>query len=354
MTQDTLQARVKRANRKKRITQCCVLMLLAIMIFSSFTALTTTASADSCTSANGCKDCEGTDWLNKRGEIEKKSGFSASVYDIATTACNCNPHFNFSTIAGSIYKFSSYDGPWLGDESADVSLIAAGAAMYKVMEVIGLCLIFLFFLIDLLDEVQADNFTVEHLIKKLLTLTVAIIIMQMGEELFTLICEMGDTLIDDAAKAVSDGNVGALTRIYESIMAFGGDGIFSSVLMFIDCIGMLMEQLIPYLLMMVALLVAYLTGFGRFIEILVRFAFAPIGIAQLVSGGAKGPGMRYIKKFASVVMQGGVSVLAFGTVTIISNAASGINAVLASLLVPLSLIGFLMRVGKISDDIMGV
>ncbi len=358
MKQDTLQTRVERANRKNRIKKCLVMMLLVIMVFSSFAILTPAASAATCGSKDGgstvsCKDCDGTAWLSYRVSILELSGFAASVYDICTIAGNCNPHFNFSTIAASIYRMSNYTGGWIGG-GGDASLISAGAAMYEVMEVVGLCLIFLFFLIDLLDEVQADSFTIEHLIKKLLTLTVAIVVMEMGEEIFSLICEMGDTMLDDAAAASAAGNTAALSKIANMFLALGGDGFFSSILLVIACVGFLIENLVPYLLMLVAVLIAYLVGFSRFIEILVRFAFAPIGIAQLVSGGAKGPGMRYIKKFASVVLQGAVAVLAFGTVTIITQAANEINAIIASLLVPITLIGFLMKVGRVADDIMGV
>ena len=355
MKNDNLQTRVERAVRKRKLRNVFVMLLLVMVVFTSLSMLATPAEA-ACSSSSPCDGCEGTTWLSYREDIEDDvGGIGPAAFDVATIACNCNPHFNFSTIAGTIYKFSSYNGKWLGDKSADTSLIAAGAAMYQVMEVVGLCLIFLFFLIDLLDEVQADSFTIEHLIKKLLTLTVAIIVMQMGEEIFSLICEMGDTLIDDAAKAVGDGNVGALTRIYDTLMDLAEeDGLFSSIIAFLGCLAMLVEQIVPYILMLVALIIAYLVGFSRFIEILTRFAFAPIGIAQLVSGGAKGPGMRYIKKFASVVIQGAVAVLAFGTVTIISNAAAGINAILASILVPITLIGFLMKIGRVADDIMGV
>ena len=355
MKKDTLQTRVERAYRLNRLKKIFIMLMLVIVVFTSFTMFTPSANA-ACSGKNPCKGCQGTPWLSKRDEIQRELGDTAAfVFDVTTIAGNCNPHFNFSTIAANIYKFSRYQGKWTSLSSETQTLMSAGVAMYNVMKVVGVCLIFLFFLIDLLDEVQADHFTIEHLIKKLLTLTVAIIVMQMGAEIFTLLMEMGDTMIDDASVAAGTGNVVALDRAFNTVMAVKPTGgFFSTILMWMALIAIFVDQLIPYVLMLAASIIAYLVGFSRFIEILVRFAFAPIGIAQLVSGGAKGPGMRYIKKFASCCLQGGVAVLAFGTVTIISNLAAGINAILASILVPITLIGFLMKIGRVADDIVGI
>lgn len=351
---DTLQTRVTRAFRTRKIKQCLAILTLVLVMFTSLSICIPTASAD-------CSDtcvCRGTSWRNKRDELAKidgVGGFVASCWDFATIAGNCNPHFNFADIVKHVYKFASYDGISIIGTGSGAGLIDAGKAMYEAMSVIGICLIFLFFLIDILDEVQADSFTIEHLIKKLLTLTVAIIIVDMGADIFDYICQMGDALIEDAADATKVGNEGALNKIYDVLKAAGNkDGLLSSVLAVVACVGVLVEHAVPYVLMLVAVVIAYLVGFGRFIDVLVRFAFAPIGLAQLVSGGAKGPGMRYIKKFASAVFQGAVCVLAFGTVTIITSAASGLNSILSMILVPITLIGFLMKAGRIADDICGV
>lgn len=350
---DTLQSRVERGFRMKRMKQFLAIFALVLVICSVFTMMTPNAHA-ACGGSNSCSDCKDSTWLSYRNQIESKiNGFAASCWDVATTAGNCNPHFNFSTIAGTIYKFSTYDGKWL--DGGGTSIIAAGKAMYESMSVVGICLIFLFFLIDLLDEVQADSFTIEHLIKKLLTLTVAIVVLDMGGEIFDYLCQLGDALINDASKAASAGNQVKLDTLFNQLIKVGEQsGLLSSILAALACVGILLENIVPYILMLVAVIIAYLVGFGRFIEVLVRFAFAPIGMAQLVSGGAKGPGMRYIKKFASVVLQGAVCTLAFGCVTILTNASSGLNAVLSMLLVPITLIGFLLKVGRIADDICGV
>lgn len=345
------------ATRKIKFLRIFAVFLLVITLCMTFTSLTPTAYADDDFVENDYSE-ELDSWEEMRDAIyDKLGGFGGVCWDIASTARGCNPNFNLSTIAGEIYKISNYSGKWAinGMTDVDISLVNCCKDMYEFMKVIGVALIFLFFLIDILDEVQADNFTIEHLIKKLITLTVAIVVMNVGAEIFEGICEFGDALIKDSKTAVAKGSMDDMQRLYEEIIGVADDsGFFSNVLAFIAMIGIIIENLIPYILTFVVYLLAYLVSFSRFIEILVRFAFAPIGISQLVSGGAKGPGMRYIKKFASVVLQGAVCVMAFGSIQIIQSCANEVNALFGSILLPITLLGFLFKVSKIADDIVGV
>lgn len=298
------------------------------------------------------------EWERYRAKSYAALGtFGGICWDVVSTTAGCNPHFNLTSIAGSIYKVASYSGKFeYGNLTGDSSLIGAGQNMYNYMKVVGMCLIFLYFLIDLLDEVQADSFTIERLIKHLLTLTIAIVVLNIGGEIFNYICQLGDALIEDSKVSALNGEMGEMDDIYNSLIGTAPDkgGAIFGLKLFIKAIGLLAEHVIPFLITFVAYLIAYLISFSRFIEILVRFAFAPIGMAQLVSGGAKGPGMRYIKKFASCVLQGAVCVLAFGTVSIIQSATTLVGAFFTSVLVPITLIGFLLKTSRIADDICGV
>lgn len=291
------------------------------------------------------------------GDIEKniraKSGaLGVFGWGVATTAAGCNPHFSLSRIAVEVYRIANLKGK-LPDASSDFSLIKAGQQMYDVMKLAGLMLIILYFLIEILDEVQADHFTVEHLIKKLITLAVAILVLEEGGKLFGYIIELGDAFLDDAALASISTTPDNITELYNELTKDEG-GFLSSILKMITSLGVILEGLIGYLLGLVALLVGYFVSFSRFIEILVRFAFAPIGMAQLVSGGAKGAGMRYIKKFASAVLQGAVCVMTFGAATTINYLLPTGSAILGQIIVPITVIGFLMKSKTIADDIVGV
>lgn len=332
--------------KKNNTKQYLIIMCIVLSAFMLITAILPQAYADDAGS-----------WESMRNEIEDKCGvFGALAWDVGTAAAGYNPNFNLMTIAGDIYKISSYSGSWaLGGTRYSVNLIDAGKAMYEVMKVVGLALIFLYFLIEILDEVQSDHFNIEHLIKKLLTLTIALIVLNQGADIFNYICQLGDALINDVHGTADDRAPGDVQVLYQTLIHAGDSGgIFSALIAFITCVGIICDNAIPFLFTLVAYLIAYLTSFSRFIEILVRFTFAPVGCASLVSGGSKGPGMRYIKKFASCVLQGAVAVMAFGCVSIITQASNELNEVFSGILLPLTLIGFISKVGRIADDIVGV
>ena len=299
--------------------------------------------------------------------VDLGGGFLGVAYDFATTAAGCNPDFSITAMASGLYKLSRFtaekdDGRWTITTSGKVqytsgtkiTLLGVASGMYEYLKVAGIALILLYFLIEIMDEIQADNFNVEHLVKKLITLAVAIIVMQQGAQIFTYIGELGDALIDDVNSANTIGNTKA-GEIYQDIykQASGDGGFFSGIKAALVAIGVVIENAVVYILMWVAWIIAYLTAFSRFLEILVRFVFAPIGIAQLVSGGSKGPGMRYIKKFASACLQGAVCVMSFSAVSILQN-QTGIESMFSQILLPITLMGFLSKTGRIADDIVGV
>lgn len=298
-------------------------------------------------------------WQEYRDDIYGEYGsIGGAAWDVASTAKGCNPHFNLTTVAKSIYKFSSYSGKWMVNAAiggTSTTLIESCVLIYEGVAVIGIALIFLYFLIDLLDEVQADNFTIEKLIKKLITLTVAIVVVNIGGNIFATICDFSDALIDDLSSAVSLGSIKSMDSLHEQLMGLHQDaGFLSQILIWLSAATILIENAIPYAIHYLLFVIVYLLSFSRFVEIVVRFVMAPIGIAQLVSGGAKGPGMRYIKKFASCALQGAVCIVAYGSQQIIQNNANELNSIFVAIILPLTILGFLLKSGKIADDIVGV
>lgn len=338
---------------KQVITMLCLVATLLTILCN----IIPTARADDADEL----DIAITQWQTYRDDIYDEYGdWGGVMWDIASTAKGCNPHFNLTTVAKSIYKFSTYEGKWtinaaIGGTSTSTTLIESCVLMYEGVAVIGIALIFLYFLIDLLDEVQADNFTIERLIKKLITLTVAIVVVNIGGNILATICEFSDALIDDLSGVVALGSMQSMEDLYKGLIGLHQDaGFLSQIIIFLDMLAIIVENLIPYLLTYVLFLIVYLLSFSRFVEIVVRFVMAPIGIAQLVSGGAKGPGMRYIKKFASCALQGAVCIVAYGSQQVIQNNADEVNSIFIAIILPLTILGFLLKSGKIADDIVGV
>lgn len=276
-------------------------------------------------------------------------GMGASGFSIACAAQGVNPETSIAAMGVEIFSLLN-----IGDGS--LNIINLGTSVYESLAVIGLLLVILYFIIDVLDEMQADHFTVDHLIKKLITMAVAILVISQGPIIFANIIRFGDEFMNDVSDAFARAtlrNNSELQQAYENMMYT--DGLFGIVEALADALGLMVDNIVAYLFSYVALLFAYLTAFSRFLEIIIRFAMAPIGLAPLVSGGAKGSGMRYLKKFASVCIQGAVCVAALAAATALSLAMQdGVSAVIAQVLVPLTLIGFMAKTQGIADDIVGV
>lgn len=281
---------------------------------------------------------------------EKAGGFAAMVFDYIAISEGAHPDWSWTKISANIFKTAQFSFTLSG---RTINLATIGKTIYESMKVVGVALIFLYFLIEILDEVQADHFSIEHLIKKLITLTVAMLVLNQGGNLFQYILNMGDPLIDLVADAVGQAQSQPLTKAFYDEMVNADSGIISTIIIMIASVASLAANIIPCLLTMVAVLIAYLVGYSRYFEIMLRFAFAPIGLSQLVSGGAKGAGMRYVKKFASAVIQGAVCVAVFGIIPILSGNTS-LGSVIGKLIVPLTAIGVIMKAPRIADDIVGV
>lgn len=343
---------------KKSQRLCILLIALSLLLITLLSTATPTAHAYDWTGKNTPWE---TTWNQIKDDLSDKSSFLGVAWTVATTAAGSNPDFNLTKIAEPIFKLPS--GSWISKGAGMASsgeyhnpFINAAAAMYNTMKVVGMALVILFFLIELLDEVQADNFNYEHLIKKLITLAVGLLVVANGADIFAAITNWGNSMLDVACEAVSAGNATLEDTkiIYETLNSAGGDGIFSGLLAVLEALAIICDNILPFLLFCVAFIIAYIVSFSRFIEILVRFAFAPIGLAPIVSGGAKSSGMRYAKKFAAVCLQGAVCIVAIGASQMVITMQSEVGSIFAKVLVPLTLIGFLLKTGRIADDICGV
>lgn len=296
-----------------------------------------------------------SNWDRKMAKIEEgpAGALGKAAFEFAAVASGAHPLLAPAAVAIEILRINFGSASY---SSQTYSIMDVGASVYEMLQIVGVLLMLLYLLIDILDEVQVDHFTVEHLIKKLIVFAVALLVLQQGGKIFKTITEIGDALMDDVNDAFSAAQLtsGTLGTLYAELTSTAELGIFDRVGLLMKCIGIILDNILGYILGYVALIFVWLTSFSRFIEILVRTALAPIGLAPLVSGGAKGAGMKYLKKFASVVLQGAVIIAAIKASSVISSALGGLNAVLAPILMPLTLIGFLSKVPGIADDIVGV
>ncbi len=211
---------------------------------------------------------------------------------------------------------------------------------------------------ELLDLSQADQLTVESFLKRFVVLAIAIIFMLLGSNVFYLLMNLGDSAVDAVFTANSTMGLALCKSEYAELVTAGG-GFLSTILVFFTAFGVMMKNIIPSLLYTVATMVAFFKAFGRYIEVIIRFMFAPIGCAPLAMGSMRNHGIRYIKKFAAVCLEGAVCIGVLAASQILNNLASGTSvmgavSVITSFIIPLTCIGVMSRAGRISEEIVGV
>ena len=102
--------------------------------------------------------------------------------------------------------------------------------------------------------------------------------------------------------------------------------------------------------------------FGRIIEAGIRFAFMPIGVSDAFTHGISSPGVRYIKKFFAVCLQGAViyAIIIVGA-SMMGQVSSGGSfgflshfGIITQLVIAFSMIGAMLKSQSIINDVAGV
>lgn len=197
-------------------------------------------------------------------------------------------------------------------ETLSVNLFSSGGAfgtaynvvhaIYNTIMSIGVMLLFVYFIVALVDKLSSDTFTWETLWRQFALLLAAKYIMENGFQLLEIIFNIG---MATAAKvsalgdpSVSETAIDAAAVIDNFTASF--TGIFSAL----GHLIMMLYLLIPWLLSWIMGLCVSIICYSRVIEIYVRATFAPIALSDFFHSGLHGSGWRYLKSFLAVALQG--------------------------------------------------
>lgn len=226
--------------------------------------------------------------------------------------------------------------------------------IYDSMAAVGMGLAVMWVMLDLIEKAQMDQMTPEVLIRWCIKLVVAIIIVDNGADLAKALMQVGNDFVEQLkVSAIESGpNVEILNDFFERI----NTGFWTGIL------TIFLELLIPGVAMIFCLLMMLVQVLGRIIEAGVRFAFMPIGISDAFTHGINSPGMRYIKKFFAVCLQGAVllAIMIAGTnmMALITAGDDGFGiagnlGVVSQLVIGFTMIGAMMKSQQLVNDIVG-
>lgn len=216
--------------------------------------------------------------------------------------------------------------------------------------VIGRLFCVLYFLLSLMDAASRDSFTIDAFVKSLAKLVIIFIIFS------------PDTLqkITYFARAIEYKTLQVIANA--TIEGATANGLIEHVANVKDAqlwgLGVLLSMdSLAAVTNISALVVAACISISRAVEILAYQTFLPLAMGSLYDGGLRSPGMRYIKKWMALYLQGAVIIVVAALVSKLSSEALfpslGITLVI-DIAYALVVISLLTKSKSIANDIMGV
>ena len=225
-------------------------------------------------------------------------------------------------------------------------------AVYNSITAVGVGLSFAWCVLELIDKMSMGNITGEFVLRIAIKFTLAAIFITESGPLAKGIIELGNGITEKVATA-SSGAGGISDTIFQSIYDTVKSGDIFTLL------AQLFELVFPAIFMLIVWILLYVLLAGRVIEVGVRFAFFPIGAADVFSHGISSPGFRYMKKlFASAIAGAGMLVVLYMGMAMMGMADElvGSNILLRTffpLIAGCSMIGAMLKVQSIMNDVAG-
>lgn len=214
---------------------------------------------------------------------------------------------------------------------------------------IGYLLLFLYAMLDMIEKVQAEMFTIEHFLRFMLKVMIGFLLIINLHAMLKGAMDFGIGVMKDLSNTSADNaNVIVNTYMYNQAKDIEKANVIGKI-------SLTMRFLVPYLFAIIAKLVVIFTTLGRLIEIGVRAMLSPIAMANLVGRGMDSPGMRYFKKFIALALHAAVIV----AILMIAGQLRGTDIIpmdgfFKSIIISLSSCALIIQCGSWANDIVGV
>lgn len=208
-----------------------------------------------------------------------------------------------SDIFSSIYDTISIN--LFSSDGAYSNALNAVKILHETIKPVALMLMFIYFMIAVVDKCSSENFSWEQLWRQMAMLLVSKYLIEHGFEILKTLFDIGMVLAAEISNAVNT-DVGKATidaeKLIENFMKSWGDWMPEFFMKFV----MVVFLLIPWLFSWVMRLCVSIICYSRVIEIYARATFAPVAISDFFHSGLQGSGWRFLKNFLAVCLQGGM------------------------------------------------
>jgi hypothetical protein len=175
---------------------------------------------------------------------------------------------------------------------------------YNAALPVGLALVVTFFFLELIDSATKDNFTVEHFARSLIKLVITTIVIENCVDIFNTMMSIGYSLTQEFIGAGSPKDSGLLVNAKDLVNnKLGGGGLFSNM-------GLMIKLFIPWVFSLLVQVGVIFACVGRALDLLIKCAFAPIGMADMFTEGLRSSGVRYLRNFLASCLSAVVMIAA--------------------------------------------
>ncbi len=207
-----------------------------------------------------------------------------------------------SDLFASIYETLSIN--LFSSEDAYGGIYLAVRALYNTIMPIGVMMLFVYFMIALMDKLSSETFTWEQFFRQLAMVLAAKFLMEHGFQILETLFGIG-LAITAKVSAVSNPDMGqvdiqAQTLIRDFLSAANFTGVFK---IFGELLLML-YLIIPWALSFLMRLAISIICYSRVVEIYARASLAPIALSDFFQSGLQGAGWRFLKNFLASCIQG--------------------------------------------------
>lgn len=206
---------------------------------------------------------------------------------------------NFMTDIMSVLSENLLSG---GGKFSGVYAFARG--LYNAVMPVGVYLLFIYFIVSLVNKVSSEQFTWEQLWRLLAMLVASKFIMEHGFDIMEKLFGVGQAimqLVSNSGEITAQEVQLDTESVLESMRESLG---FKGILKVLGDAIIWLSLLIPWLISWILRIAVNVICYSRLIEIYLRVIFAPLALSDFFANGLSGTGWRFLKGFFAVSLQG--------------------------------------------------
>lgn len=323
-------------------------MLFILVILSVFSLSVIGVNAEDKAETPKCKLCGADEHdVSELDGVWISSDLAHIAYDIALTGTD-DFFGETSEKSSSVKALLVFD---IDKNSNLKSITDMALEIYGSVSILGGIIIFIYFLIDLAEITTEGKMTPDTFAHLIFRTFLAFFIIRNGGEFLVGGIKLASQLFNSFSFGIANVHSYPYTPKTCPFYELTNAGIKLPI----TAIGIILENAIPFAVVVICKIILNVILWGRVLDIAVRIMFAPIGMADTMHGGLQSHGVIYFKKFMSVCLQGVVILgVLFCYNLIASTIRTSIAGWVGTAVLGFTVIGMIKQTSNIAEELLGI